>query len=118
MYRMLRVTLPVFALIISAIALPVAAVDGLQPAVMTANTASGSLMPVIFKSSIRDMKVEEIVAIAAGAAIVGSVADMFFNSGLATILAMTGGAALGSYWYEEELWPFHEQDFNLIIKHD
>lgn len=82
------------------------ATAGLQPAIMSATINDGGVVPVIFKTSLGDMKVEEIAAIVVGAAIVGSIADMFFEGGVATILAITGGAAVGSYLYEEKLLPF------------
>lgn len=104
---MFRAVFVVLALMLGSVTMPAVA-EGLQSAVMTTDTGNGSAMPVIFKSNFRDMKVEEIAAIAAGAAVVGTAADLFFNNGWITVIAIAGGAALGSYWYEQELWPFHE----------
>lgn len=105
MRNMFRIILPLLVLFFAP-AVPITASEGLQPAVMTTETSIDSFTPVIFKSGLRDMEVEEIAAIVAGAAVIGSIADMFFDSGLITILALTGGAALGSHWYEERMWPF------------
>lgn len=92
-------------LCLGTITLPAVAADGIQPAVATIDN-TGDFIPVIFKSGIKDMEVEEIAAIAAGAAVVGSLADMFFESGIGTILGVAVGASLGSHWYEEGWWPF------------
>ncbi|KOR30501.1 hypothetical protein TI04_05550 [Achromatium sp. WMS2] len=107
MRMMLNRGLAVLVLLASFAAVPALGADSLQPAVLNSNS-TGGFVPVIFKSSFRDMKVEEVAAIAAGAAVVGTVADMFFDSGLVTMGAIAIGAAVGSYWYEEEMWPFSE----------
>jgi hypothetical protein len=107
MLNMFRVFVAAIALALGTVALPVSASEGLHTASMDGNSAAAHAMPVIFKSDFGHMKVEEIVAIAAGAAIVGTIADMYLDSGLFTILGVTVGAALGSHWYEEGYWPFH-----------
>lgn len=100
-----RVVVSALVLMLGVAALPASAAEGLQPAVVSAASNEGVVTPVIFKSGFSHMKVEELVAIAVGAAIVGSAADMFLESGLATAIAVVAGAAIGSHWYEEELWP-------------
>ncbi|KOR33310.1 hypothetical protein TI05_01805 [Achromatium sp. WMS3] len=105
MLNMLKSFIAVIILALGAIAMPASATEGLQSAHMSANSEAHAT-PVLFKSDIRKMKVEELAAIAAGAAVIGTIADMYLDSGLFTILGITAGAALGSYWYEEELWPF------------
>jgi len=97
---------------LGAIAFPAAASEGpivtgsLQPAVMTTDLNGNLLMPVAFKSGLRHMSMEELVAIVAGAAAVGTAADMVFDGGAVTILGVVVGAALGSEWYEKGMWPF------------
>lgn len=105
MSNTIRAVVSVLALMLGAITLPVSAAEKLQPAVMTADTI-GETTSVIFKSKITDMKVEELAAVAVGAAVVGSFVDMFFESGIGTIIGVAAGAALGSHWYEEGMWPF------------
>lgn len=100
----MRAAVSALALVISAVTLPAAA-DNLQPAVMTGDTV-GNTTPVMFKSKLTDMKVEELAAIAVGAAVIGTFTDMFFESGIGTVIGIAAGAALGSHWYEEGMWPF------------
>jgi hypothetical protein len=107
MRNLFRIFISVIVVGLGSFALPASASEGLQPTVMAASSSEAHAMPVIFKSDISHMKVEEIAAIAAGAAIIGTVADLYLDSGLFTILGITMGAALGSHWYEEGLWPFN-----------
>jgi len=108
----LRVVTSILVLMMGAIALPAAAsegpmaAEGLQPAVMATDISGDPLMPVAFKSGLRHMSMEELVAIVAGAAVVGTAADWVFEGGAVTILGVVVGAALGSEWYEKGMWPF------------
>jgi hypothetical protein len=99
------VAMTVLTLYLGTMSLPVAATEYLQPTVMTIDNLN-NFTPVVFKSDLNHMKVEEMVAIAVGAAVVGSMADMFFESGIGTIVGVVTGMALGSHWYEEGWFPF------------
>jgi hypothetical protein len=79
-----------------------------NPVVIAASEAQA--IPVLFESGFHDMTVAEIAAIVAGATVLGAVASLYFDSGLFTILGITVGAALGSYWYEGDLLPDFSQD--------
>ncbi|KOR27660.1 hypothetical protein TI03_06420 [Achromatium sp. WMS1] len=107
-HNMLRMFVAVVGLMLGAVTLPTFATEGLQSTNMSASDTQATYsMPVLFKTDIRHMKVEELAAIVAGAAIVGTIADMYLDNGLFTILGITAGAILGNHWYEEGLWPFH-----------
>jgi hypothetical protein len=97
--------------LMGAVALPAAASEGpaaatVQPAVLSSAMDRDMLMPTAFKSGFRHMSLEEVVAILAGAAAVGTAADWVFGGGTVTILGVVAGAALGSEWYERRIWPF------------
>jgi hypothetical protein len=108
----LRVIASIFMLMMGVVALPAAAsegsfaAEGLQPAVVLPGADGGAVMPAAFKSGLRHMSMEELVAIVAGAAVIGTAADWAFQGGALTILGVVVGAALGSEWYERGMWPF------------
>jgi hypothetical protein len=101
-------------LVMGAIALPAAAsqnapiAPGLQSAVMMSEMEGGYTTPVAFKSGLRHMSLEEMGAVIVGAAVVGTAADLVFDGGLFGIVGVVVGAALGSEWYEKDLWPFNK----------
>jgi hypothetical protein len=106
MRTILRVVVSILMLMVGAAALPAAAAEGLQPAVVTPSTAAGYAEPAAFNTGIRNITLGEVAAILGGAAIVGTAADMTFSGGVFTILGVVAGAALGSEWYERRMWPF------------
>jgi len=106
MHTVLRIIVSFLVLMVGANALPAAASDGLQPAVVTQRTAAGYTAPVAFNTGIRNITLGEVAAILGGATVVGTAADMTFSGGVFTILGVVAGAALGSEWYERRMWPF------------
>lgn len=112
MRTVFRVATALLVWMMGAISLPAAAsegaavMEGMQPAVMVTEARPDYTVPVAFKSGLGHMTVEEMVAIAIGAGIVGSAADMYLGGGALTVLGAIVGAALGSEWYERHMWPF------------
>jgi len=106
MRTVLRIVISIFVLMMGAAALPAAASEqplatgGLQSAVLAPNISVGPL-PNTVNADSGCLTLGELVAIVAGAVVVGSAADIALGSGPFAFLGMVAGAALGSIWYKQ-----------------
>jgi hypothetical protein len=86
--------------------------EGFQPAVLSSATAGGQFQPVValdtgeIKGEIKRMTLGQAAAIIGGAIVGGTVADFLLNGTLYTLIGVVVGAALGSEWYDQGMWPW------------
>jgi hypothetical protein len=103
----LRRVISLIIFMIGTVALPAAASDqpigaqDLQSSILAAPPIGSDMRPEILTSDSGCLTLGELVALVAGAVIVGTAADIALGNGPFPFLGMVAGAALGSIWYKQ-----------------
>jgi len=99
MRAILCLVLSIFVLMMGAV-VPAAASE---QSLATGSLQSAVLIPNTVNVDSGCLALGEVVAIIAGAVVVGAAADIAFGGGPFAFLGMVAGAALGSVWYKQSI---------------